>query len=125
MNLVKYLGFALTFGLFASSAFADIDLTVGGGERSMSFCGGTVEVNNGGSDNQLNIVFRRVENCSNVDFNGRNYEMSGRQGARNGSFTILMADDRRAGEHTQFVKLSSDSGAHFEDIYVHYRIVYR
>jgi hypothetical protein len=91
----------------------------------MSYCGGTVEVNNGGNDNQLNIVFRHVVDCSNIDFNGKHYEMNQARGARSGSYTILMADDRRAGEHTQLVKLSSDSGAHFENIYVHYRITYR
>jgi hypothetical protein len=57
-------------------------------------CGGTVEVNTMG--NQVNLVFRDVENCSNFDIlsnDGRsisypNQKLGGRDGARAGSFTL-------------------------------------
>jgi hypothetical protein len=60
-------------------------------------CGGSVEVNNGGNNSQINVVFRNVKYCSNFDIikadgsyvgNYRSKKIPGSNNNYTGSFTI-------------------------------------
>lgn len=100
-----------------------------GDEARLSSCGGTVEVNSHGD--QVNLVFRHVENCSNFDILSSSgtkiaYEakkLQGGPGNYSGSFTLpkrVVRDlfESFLGYNSVKVRVNSNSGAHGDVIIV-------
>lgn len=119
-------GLVMVSALFASSAFAGyVSIGVGTGERALPSCGGTVEVNNGGNDNQLNVVFRNVQDCSNLSIPEKNktYKLQEQVRGRGGSYTVTTAEKKRTGFHSADLSLESNSGAHGDEIEVYYEVI--
>lgn len=123
-KMSKWFGFALVAMMMSVSAFADhLTVKVNGKAKELPSCGGTVKVNNGGNDNQLNITFKNVEDCSYVILqDGRTYQMKQPQGERNGSYTILNANELRSGSYTTTVTVQSLSGKHWDIIKVPFSV---
>ena len=68
----------LALALASTSAFAQIELQTA--EQPLPTCGGTVQIttsdqnaSGGGEADQVNIVFREVQNCSNFSLEGTNF----------------------------------------------------
>lgn len=126
MKLSKMFGIALISGLFAANAFAGyVSIGVGTGERALPSCGGTVEVNNGGNNNQLNVVFRNVQDCSNLSIpeKAKTYKLQEQVRGRGGSYTVTTAEKKRPGFHSAELTLESNSGAHSDEIEVYYEVI--
>ncbi len=126
---MKYSILSVFLSFFATVAFAEqITMTIGQ-TRSLGSCQGTIsatESNTGNGGEQLNLVFRNVEMCSNFDIikaNGQkltNYDskkLQEQNQGRGGSFTIpkrLIED----GSNSIKVNLKSNSGKHSDTITV-------
>lgn len=126
MKVSKMFGLAMVSALFAANAFAGfVSIGVGTGERALPSCGGTVEVNNGGNDNQLNVVFRNVQDCSNLSIPEKNktYKLQEQVRGRGGSYTVTTAEKKRTGFHSAELTLESNSGAHSDEIEVFYEVI--
>ncbi len=121
---MKKLLLALVLAFASISAFAgDIYPTVDGYQVYLPSCGGTIQINNGGANQQLNAVLRNVQNCSNVTLqDGRHYEMNQPQGSRGGSYTVLTASQLSPGTYSTIVTISSDSGKHYDRAIVYFTV---
>lgn len=124
MKMSKMFGLVALSLMLSASAFADyVTAKVGGPAKYLASCGGTVKVNNGGNDNQLNITFKDVQDCSYVILqDGRQYQMKQPQGERSGSYTILTASQLRPGSYTTSITLQSASGKHWDIIKVPFTV---
>jgi hypothetical protein len=110
----------LAMSLLSNAYAGYVSLRVGQSAYLPS-CGGTIAVNNGGNDNQLNLVFSRVAQCSNyIDFQGRHYRLQGQQPNYFGSFTATTASQSQPGWQTSRFYVRSNSGAHADTIDVSY-----
>jgi hypothetical protein len=123
------------FTVFAISAQAEqINLAIGQ-EKTLGSCGGSIEATESDTGNtgseQVNLVFRKVKDCSNFDILKANGETLANysskklqdQGAlRGGSFTLpkkLIA----TGMNYIKVNLKSNSGAHSDTITVRFNAI--
>jgi hypothetical protein len=106
-----------------TSAFAGYVSVRVGQSAYLPSCGGTIAVNNGGNDDQLNLVFSRVAQCSYyIDYLGRQYRLQGQQPNYFGSFTATTAHQSQPGWHVSRFTLRSNSGAHSDTIDVSYYV---
>src|SRR5437868_4393982 len=99
MNLFKFLSVLFVGVVVTASAFAsNLTLTIGDEARLVE-CGGIVRVTKSpqGNGEQLNLVFRGIEKCSNFDIlssNGDHVDYDDKKiqeqgaGVRGGSFTL-------------------------------------
>ena len=110
--------------LVTSSVFATVNLTIDGREHSLPYCGGTVSGNNGGNDNQVNLVFRGVDKCKfYTNENGKKSELQGGSGNFHGSRTVTTAKQQRSGERSETVKIEARDGNPYEIIKVRFRVI--
>lgn len=129
MSISKYFSFFLTAAtLFAGAAQAgNLTLTIGE-ESRLRDCGGFVQITKspqGNRGEQVNLVFRGVENCSNFDILGNNGEainypnkkLGGADRNRSGSFTLPKFVLDRGWNNVKVV-VRSNSGATADTIRV-------
>ena len=117
----------LALSMFATlgSAFAGTIYMDANDYGSLPECGGVVQTKIANRATQLNLVFSNVANCSNFDIvsvNGSkisypNQKLTGRNGSRNGSFTIP-ASLIEIGSNTIRILIQSNSGKHSDTIVV-------
>lgn len=122
MKSVKLLVLALVSLVVTAQAFAGTVWLSVGETRNLPSCGGQVKVNNGGNDKQLNLVFSKVKNCSNVIIGSKEYKIKGDQGKRNGSYTLVTADELRRGSYTAEASIESNSRVHADTIKVKFSV---
>jgi hypothetical protein len=116
--------------LLAPAAHADnYSLTLNQRAR-LDSCKGFVEINDGAANDQVNVVFGDIEQCSNFDILSENGQyvadykarkLQGPNGNKSGSFT-LPQEFLSFGAHYVKVVLKSNSGAHQDVIEVRYRV---
>ncbi len=131
---MKKLALALiSLFVLSTSAMADVYITLGE-QADLPHCGGTIRANNGSNDDQVNIVFKNVENCSNFDILSDNggtisdYDKKKLQGEnpnRSGSFTIperfISSGHGRYLYNSITVIVKSNSGKHYDRVHVSFR----
>ena len=116
------------FSLFIMTAAQAGNITLSVGQtKDLPECGGSIEATESaqGAGDQVNLVFRSVENCSNFDILANNFEMTNykakklqdQKKGRGGSFTI---PKKEIGDGLNMitVNLKSNSGAHSDNITV-------
>lgn len=119
----------------APAAAAGYDILRVGGSAFLDSCGGTVSINNGANDDQINVVFKGVKECSQFDitnenggyvgdYNAKRLTDSDSDDTRSGSFTIP-AEYINLGLNTVTLKIASKSGKHADYITVVYSKSYR
>jgi hypothetical protein len=108
--------------LLSLSAHADyMNIRVGEGAKNLGSCGGTIEVNNGGNDNQVNVVLREVENCTFYnDSRGNDQRVQLR--AKGQSFTLTTADEESDGSKKIHLVLHSNGDGHRDDVTIKFRV---
>ncbi len=121
--MMKHL-LALVLALSASTAFAgNVTASINGREVRLPECEGTVQINNGGTDNQLNAVFRKVKNCSNIEISsGKTYKMSQPEGQRGGSYTVFTAQALARGDYYTQINVYSNSKTHYDTVTVYFSV---
>ena len=111
-----------TTALISASSFAGYVSVSVGGSAYLNSCGGTVEVNNGGNDNQVNLVFRGVNQCSFYEDSEGNRQRLNLGYSSTNAYTISTANQNSLGSHTIRVYLRSKKGGHSETIDVSYYV---
>lgn len=106
--------------LIALSASAGyVEMTIGQTAKLPS-CLGTVTVNNGGNDDQVNLVFEKVEFCSYMDTSNNKDQRI--EQMKKVSRTISTAGENSNGYKTIYVTVHSESNAHSDTIAVKFKV---
>lgn len=133
MSFSKIILSGLVSVVLSTAAFAGQVSVFLGDETRLPSCGGFVEIKKspqGNAGEQVNMVFRGVQNCSNFDIvaaNGENVtydkkKIPGPNGDRSGSFTIPKRALERGWNAIKIV-VRSDSGAHSDTITLRVKVV--
>lgn len=119
---MKFIFAASILFSLASAHAGVVQMTVGESAR-LSSCGGQVTVNNGGRDNQLNVVIKGSQRCSVFrDFAGRTYNIPGNSGSFSGSFTATTADQNRSGNYSARFTIYAPNGGPNDQVEVTFRV---
>lgn len=119
----KFIALFLALSALSSAFAGDVYPKIDGSQVYLPSCGGTIQINNGGVNQQLNAVFRKVEDCSNVTLqDGRSYKMNQTPGARSGSYTVVTAAELNPGTYSTTIYISSNSGAHQDRAIVYFTV---
>jgi hypothetical protein len=111
--------------LIAAPSFAADSLRVdlNNGQASLPQCGGTVEAKGGiaagGEADQVNLIIRGAENCSNftLENTDKSYKLQQQGSGRGGSYSITAGKLNPGWNQIRFV-MNSDSGAHGDQVAV-------
>lgn len=105
--------------LASFSAMADVEITIGQ-TKSLPYCGGSITVNNGGNDNQVNLVFEGVKNCTFLDIpNKKDQRVELNQKV---SRTITTAGENSNGYKVAQLVLHSNGYNTYDKINVSFRV---
>lgn len=122
---IKFRNYGGSTGGTGSSSSMEISM---GQTKRLPSCGGTISINNGGNDDQVNVVFRSVDNCSNFDIlsaNGEpvayeNKKLQQTHDGRGGSFTIP-SRYYDWGRNTVKIRVNSNSNKHQDTVKIKFR----